>query len=94
MRIDFRELSLRCFCPRNFLQLNHSIQDRISLVRRAFGARRKTLRNAWAGLAADPASLERAAGAAGIALDARGETLEVEAFARMASALEGLTVQG
>jgi 16S rRNA (adenine1518-N6/adenine1519-N6)-dimethyltransferase len=61
------------------------------LVRRAFGARRKTLRNAWAGLAADPAALERAASTAGIALDARGETLDVEAFARMASALVGLT---
>jgi 16S rRNA (adenine1518-N6/adenine1519-N6)-dimethyltransferase len=63
------------------------------LVRRAFGARRKTLRNAWAGLAADPLALERAAATAGIALDARGETLEVEAFARMASALEGITAQ-
>jgi len=64
------------------------------LVRRAFGARRKTLRNAWAGLAGDPAALERAASGAGVALDARGETLEVEAFARMASALEELTARG
>jgi 16S rRNA (adenine1518-N6/adenine1519-N6)-dimethyltransferase len=63
-----------------------------TLVRRAFGARRKTLRNAWAGVAIDPATLERAASVAGIALGARGETLEVEAFARMASALEELTV--
>ncbi len=62
-----------------------------ALVRRAFEARRKTLRNAWAGLAPDGASLERAAAAAGISLDARGETLEVDAFARMAAALEAQT---
>jgi 16S rRNA (adenine1518-N6/adenine1519-N6)-dimethyltransferase len=58
-----------------------------TLVRRAFEARRKTLRNAWAGLADDSDSLERAAAKAGIRLDARGETLDVEAFARMAEAL-------
>jgi 16S rRNA (adenine1518-N6/adenine1519-N6)-dimethyltransferase len=60
-----------------------------ALVRRAFEARRKTLRNAWAGLAPDAESLERAAARAGISLDARGETLDVDAFARMADALEG-----
>ena len=59
------------------------------LVRRAFEARRKTLRNAWAGLATDAASLERAAERAGISLDARGETLDVDAFAKMADALDG-----
>ncbi len=59
-----------------------------ALVRRAFEARRKTLRNAWAGLAADADALQRAAEQAGVSLDARGETLEVEAFARMAAALE------
>lgn len=58
-----------------------------ALVRSAFQARRKTLRNAWAGLAQDPAALERAADRAGIALGARGETLDVPAFARMADAL-------
>jgi 16S rRNA (adenine1518-N6/adenine1519-N6)-dimethyltransferase len=58
-----------------------------ALVRRAFEARRKTLRNAWAGLAPDAESLERAAHQAGISLDARGETLDVDAFARMADAL-------
>jgi len=63
------------------------------LVRRAFGARRKTLRNAWAGLAPNPAALQQAASSAGIALEARGETLDVEAFARMASALEGVTAR-
>ncbi|MGA7120989.1 MAG: 16S rRNA (adenine(1518)-N(6)/adenine(1519)-N(6))-dimethyltransferase RsmA [Polyangiaceae bacterium] len=59
-----------------------------ALVRSAFQARRKTLRNAWAKLAPDAAALERAAAQAGIALDARGETLDVLAFARMAEALE------
>jgi 16S rRNA (adenine1518-N6/adenine1519-N6)-dimethyltransferase len=59
-----------------------------TLVRRAFGARRKTLRNAWAGIAPDAAALERAAALAGVALGARGETLEVSSFAKMADALE------
>jgi 16S rRNA (adenine1518-N6/adenine1519-N6)-dimethyltransferase len=59
-----------------------------SLVRRAFEARRKTLRNAWAPLARDRAELERAAARAGVALDARGETLEIEQFARMAEMLD------
>jgi 16S rRNA (adenine1518-N6/adenine1519-N6)-dimethyltransferase len=53
-----------------------------ALVRRAFEARRKTLRNAWRGLASE-ADLERAARAAGVSLDARGETLDVADFARM-----------
>src|SRR4029077_6707827 len=59
-----------------------------TLVRRAFEGRRKTLRNAWAGLAGDAAALQPAAETAGASLDARGETLEVEAFARMARALD------
>jgi 16S rRNA (adenine1518-N6/adenine1519-N6)-dimethyltransferase len=57
-----------------------------ALVRCAFDARRKTLRNAWARLAPVPV-LEQAASQAGISLDARGETLDVEAFTRMADAL-------
>ncbi len=61
-----------------------------ALVRRAFETRRKTLRNAWAGLAPLPV-LDRAAARAGVSLDARGETLEVEAFARMAQALDDAT---
>jgi 16S rRNA (adenine1518-N6/adenine1519-N6)-dimethyltransferase len=60
-----------------------------SLVRHAFETRRKTLRNAWARLAPDEV-LERAASRAGISLDARGETLDVEAFARMAATLDEL----
>jgi 16S rRNA (adenine1518-N6/adenine1519-N6)-dimethyltransferase len=54
-----------------------------TLVRRAFQARRKKLRNAWDGLG----DLGAAAARAGVDLDARGETLDVAAFARMAEAL-------
>jgi 16S rRNA (adenine1518-N6/adenine1519-N6)-dimethyltransferase len=60
------------------------------LVHRAFQARRKTLRNAWTGLAENADELRRAAERAGISLDARGETLEVESFARMAEELSAL----
>jgi 16S rRNA (adenine1518-N6/adenine1519-N6)-dimethyltransferase len=57
-----------------------------ALVRAAFGMRRKTLRNAWAKVA-DPTRIAQAAAEAGISLDARGETLDVAAFARMAALL-------
>lgn len=57
-----------------------------ALVRAAFEARRKTLRNAWSRIA--PADvLAAAASRAGISLQARGETLSVDDFARMESAL-------
>jgi 16S rRNA (adenine1518-N6/adenine1519-N6)-dimethyltransferase len=56
-----------------------------AVVKAAFGARRKTLRNAWKGLFGwSKEELERHATEAGISLDARGETLAVEAFARIA----------
>jgi 16S rRNA (adenine1518-N6/adenine1519-N6)-dimethyltransferase len=58
-----------------------------ALVKSAFGMRRKTLRNAWSHAFA-PARVAEAADAAGISLDARGETLAVEDFARMARALD------
>jgi 16S rRNA (adenine1518-N6/adenine1519-N6)-dimethyltransferase len=61
-----------------------------TLVRRAFATRRKMLRNAWAGLGPDASALERAAAQAGIALEARGETLDVASFARMADAIDRL----
>ena len=61
-----------------------------ALVRGAFGARRKTLRNAWSRVAPDAATLEAAAARAGVSLAARGETLDVEAFVRMADALDDL----
>jgi 16S rRNA (adenine1518-N6/adenine1519-N6)-dimethyltransferase len=54
-------------------------------VKAAFGARRKTLRNAWKGLYGwSREELEANATAAGIDLGARGETLAVEDFARIA----------
>lgn len=58
-----------------------------ALVKGAFGARRKTLRNAWSGVA-DAAAIARAAEEAGVSLDARGETLDVERYAAMARALD------
>jgi 16S rRNA (adenine1518-N6/adenine1519-N6)-dimethyltransferase len=55
-------------------------------VKAAFGARRKTLRNAWKGLYGwSREELERHAAEAGIDLGARGETLAVEAFAKIAA---------
>ena len=58
-----------------------------ALVRGAFGMRRKTLRNAWGGVA--PAeTIARAAAAASVSLDARGETLSVDSYARAAAALD------
>jgi len=56
-----------------------------ALVKGAFAMRRKTLRNAWSSLG--PEAVARAAEAAGVSLDARGETLGVEQFAAMAAAL-------
>ncbi len=61
------------------------------LVNGAFQKRRKTLRNAWAGVGElTPAELSQAATTAGIQLDARGETLSVEQFAAMTRAVEAL----
>jgi 16S rRNA (adenine1518-N6/adenine1519-N6)-dimethyltransferase len=55
-------------------------------VKAAFGARRKTLRNAWKGLYGwSREELEANATEAGIDLGARGETLAVEDFARIAN---------
>jgi 16S rRNA (adenine1518-N6/adenine1519-N6)-dimethyltransferase len=56
------------------------------LVKGAFGMRRKTLRNAWQAVA-ERSVLDAAARLANVSLDARGETLDVEAFARMEAAL-------
>lgn len=57
-----------------------------ALVKGAFGMRRKTLRNAWKSVA--PAEqIAAAAATAGISLEARGETLDVDQFAAMARAL-------
>lgn len=58
-----------------------------ALVKGAFGARRKTLRNAWNRVAPSDV-LAAAAERCGISLDARGETLDVDRYAAMAKALE------
>jgi 16S rRNA (adenine1518-N6/adenine1519-N6)-dimethyltransferase len=57
-----------------------------ALVKGAFGTRRKTLRNAWKNVA-PMAAIAAAAQQAGISLDARGETLDVDQFAAMAKAM-------
>lgn len=53
------------------------------VVKLAFAMRRKTLRNAWASLGEE--RVAKAAEAAEISLGARGETLTVEEFAKMAA---------
>jgi 16S rRNA (adenine1518-N6/adenine1519-N6)-dimethyltransferase len=59
------------------------------LVQAAFQQRRKKLRNAWGALSHVTAPvLQLASSRAGIDLNARGETLDVAAFARMAQELE------
>jgi 16S rRNA (adenine1518-N6/adenine1519-N6)-dimethyltransferase len=55
-----------------------------AVVDAAFGQRRKTLRAALAGWAGSPAAAEIALRAAGVDPSARGETLDVTAFARIA----------
>jgi 16S rRNA (adenine1518-N6/adenine1519-N6)-dimethyltransferase len=60
-----------------------------ALVKAAFAMRRKTLRNAWRSVVDDAAALERLAADAGLSLDARGETLDVLAYAELARKLEG-----
>jgi len=57
------------------------------VVRAALGRRRKTLRNALATLDLPPAQVAAALAAAGIDPGARGETLDLEAFARLSAAL-------
>ena len=54
-----------------------------AVVKGAFAQRRKQLRNAWRAVAPMPV-LEAAAAAAGVTLDARGEELGTEQFARAA----------
>jgi 16S rRNA (adenine1518-N6/adenine1519-N6)-dimethyltransferase len=58
-----------------------------ALVKGAFGTRRKTLRNAWSGVASREV-IAKVAEEAGVSLDARGETLSVDDYARAAAALE------
>lgn len=62
-----------------------------AVVHAAFGARRKTLRNALAGLTQAPEK-RAAIEAVGIDLRRRGETLSVEEFAALARALDEATI--
>jgi 16S rRNA (adenine1518-N6/adenine1519-N6)-dimethyltransferase len=57
-----------------------------ALVKGAFMQRRKTLRNAWRSLGLE--KIAAAAEAADVSLDARGETLTVDQFAKMAALLD------
>lgn len=59
-----------------------------SVVKAAFGQRRKTLRNTWRALGTAE-ELANAARAAGTTLDARGETLTADQFAAAARVLPG-----
>lgn len=59
------------------------------VVKSAFAARRKMLRNAWRQLGGwSSTELQRHAAAAGVALDSRAEALDVEDFGAMAERLE------
>ena len=60
-----------------------------AVVDAAFGQRRKMLRSALAGLAGSSADAVRALEAAGVDPQARGEVLDVTAFARIAERLGG-----
>src|SRR5450759_4191731 len=60
-----------------------------AVVDAAFGPRRKVLRGALAALAGSPAEAQRAIEAAGIEPTARGETLSISEFARLAEGLSG-----
>jgi 16S rRNA (adenine1518-N6/adenine1519-N6)-dimethyltransferase len=65
-------------------------RDRVfTVIDAAFAQRRKMLRPALAGLFGSPAAAEAALIRAGVAPTARGETLDVGAFARIAAELPG-----
>jgi 16S rRNA (adenine1518-N6/adenine1519-N6)-dimethyltransferase len=61
-----------------------------AVVDAAFAQRRKTLRSALAALAGSPAAAEQAVRAAGVDPRARGESLTVEQFARIAESVPDL----
>jgi 16S rRNA (adenine1518-N6/adenine1519-N6)-dimethyltransferase len=63
-----------------------SRQEVFAVIDAAFGQRRKTLRAALAGWAGSPAEAERLLRAAGVDPRARGESLEIAEFARVAAA--------
>ncbi|MFI5086528.1 MAG: 16S rRNA (adenine(1518)-N(6)/adenine(1519)-N(6))-dimethyltransferase, partial [Actinomycetales bacterium] len=63
-----------------------------AVIDAAFAQRRKTLRAALAGWAGTPAQAELALVAAGVDPSARGEVLDIAAFARIAEAGIALSV--
>jgi 16S rRNA (adenine1518-N6/adenine1519-N6)-dimethyltransferase len=63
-----------------------SRQEVFAVIDAAFGQRRKTLRAALAGWAGSPAEAERLLRAAGVDPRARGESLGIAEFARVAEA--------
>lgn len=64
-----------------------------AVVDAAFSQRRKTLRSALAGLAGSPALAEQALRSAGVDPGARGEALDVQAYARIASVLGASSIE-
>ena len=60
--------------------------DVFAAIDAAFAQRRKTLRTALAGWAGSPTAVDRLAAAAGIDPGARGETLDIAAYCRLAAA--------
>ncbi len=65
-------------------------RDRVfAVIDAAFSQRRKMLRSALAGLFGSSTAAEAALARAGVAATARGETLDVQAFARIAAELPG-----
>ncbi|MBL7490071.1 16S rRNA (adenine(1518)-N(6)/adenine(1519)-N(6))-dimethyltransferase RsmA [Frankia sp. AgB1.9] len=60
--------------------------DVFAAIDAAFAQRRKTLRTALAGWAGSPAAVDRLTRAAGVDPGARGETLDVAAYCRLAAA--------
>lgn len=63
-------------------------QDEVfAVVDAAFAQRRKMLRSALAGIAGSADAAQRALAAAGVDPQARGEVVDIEAFARIAAAL-------
>jgi 16S rRNA (adenine1518-N6/adenine1519-N6)-dimethyltransferase len=75
---------LVAFTRREPPRTSASRKEVFAAVDAAFAQRRKTLRAALAGWAGSPAAAEQALRAAGVDPTARGEVVDVEAFARIA----------
>ena len=71
-------------------QTRASREEVFAVIDAAFAQRRKTLRAALAGWAGSPAEAEKALRTAGVDPSARGEVLDIAAFARIAEARKPL----